>query len=184
MTHRTSELPPRWTRAPIGPDRELSLLVRGLHEHRRKILERYPLLKLPSDAPGISTPVAALVLSWERWSYMRGRCPDCGAPALGISFGGLLNVGLVGGVCTQCAAVVSRPIAGFVVAARGARASVEGTPYEFGFVNWRWGFRGIPRPLVLALKRLGVKELPTPRSGADEPGSGGGYWTDDGERIA
>jgi hypothetical protein len=184
MTSFATHVPAGWERAPTGRNRELSLLVRGVYEHREEILESYPLVKLPSDHPEVSTPVAALILAWERWNYVQGKCPECGARALGISFGGLLNVGSVGGVCTQCALVVCRPIAGFVLAARGARESVEGTPYEFKFVNFRFGCRGIPRSLVGVLRKLGVKELPKASRGADEPVSGGAYFTMDGERIA
>jgi hypothetical protein len=183
MTNRTSQLPPAWESAPIGYKRELGLLVRGLYEHRAEILESHPLLKLPSDHPKVSTPVAALILAWARWDYLQGDCPECGAPALGISFGGLLNIGSVGGVCTKCALMVCRPIRGFVTAARGAQKSVQGTPYQFSFVNFRFGFRGIPRSLVAVLRKLGVKELPSPSRGADEPVSGGAYFTMDGKRI-
>jgi hypothetical protein len=155
-----------------------------MHHHRDEILASYPLVKLPSDHPRVSTPVAALLLAWERWNYVQGDCPECGARALGDSFGGLLNVGLVGGVCTRCALVVTRPIGGVAAAMRGAAESVQGTPYKFKFVNLRWGFRGIPRSLVAVLKKLGVQELPKPSRGADEPISGGAYYTMDGVRIA
>jgi hypothetical protein len=154
-----------------------------MYKHREEILESYPLLKLPSDHPEVSTPVAALILAWERWNYVQGKCPECGARALGISFGGLLNIGSVGGVCTKCALVVTRPIGGIAAAIRGSAAIVEGTPYEFQFVNFRFGFRGIPRSLVGVLRKLGVKELPKASRGADEPVSGGAYFTMDGERI-
>ena len=184
MTRQASTLPAKWERAPSGYNLDLGLLVRGVHEHRDEILKFHPLVKLPSDHPKASTPVAALILAWERWDHMRGECPECGARALGISFGGMLNVGIVGGVCTQCALVVTRPIGGIVVAMRGARESVEGTPYEFQFVNFRFGFRGIPRSLVAVLRKLGVTELPKPSRGADEPISGGAYYTMDGERIS
>ena len=184
MTRQASTLPARWERAPRGHNRDLGLFVRGVYEHREEILNSYPLVKLPSDHPEVSTPVAALILAWERWDYVQGDCPECGARALGISFGGLLNVGSVGGVCTKCALVVTRPIAGVAAAMRGAAASVEGTPYEFQFVNFRFGFRGIPRSLVAVLRKLGVTELPKASRGADEPIGGGAYFTMDGERIA
>lgn len=172
--------PTKWERAPHGYNRDLSLLVRGVFEHRDTILESYRLVKLPSDTPGISTPVAALILAWERWDYVQGECPDCGARALGTSFGGMLSSGSVGGVCTQCSLVVMRHIGGIGLAANGAQKSVEGTPYRFRFVNWRWGFRGIPRRLVSVLRKLGVKELPKSSSGADQPPSGFLGWTIDG----
>jgi hypothetical protein len=184
MTRQASTLPAKWEPAPIGRNRDRSLLVCGIYEHREEILESYPWVKLPSDHPEVSTPVAALILAWESWNYVQGKCPECGARALGISFGGLLNVGSVGGVCTQCALVVTRPIGGIAAAIRGSAASVEGTPYEFKFVNFRFGFRGIPRSLVAVLRKLGVTELPKPSRGADEPISGGAYYTMDGERIS
>ena len=184
MTRQASTLPAKWERAPSGYNLDLGLLIRGLHEHRDEILKFHPLVQLPSDHPKVSTPVAALILAWERWNYVQGDCPECGARALGISFGGLLNVGSVGGVCTKCALVVCRPIGGFVAAARGARESVERTPYDFGFVNFRFGFRGIPRSLVAVLRKLSVKELPKPSRGTDEPIGGGAYFTMDGVRIA
>ena len=183
MTSLATQVPLGWERAPIGRSRDRSLLVRGVYEHREEILESYPWVKLPSDHPEVSTPVAALILAWERWNYVQGKCPECGARALGISFGGLLNIGSVGGVCTQCALVVTRPIGGIAAALRGSAASVEGTPYEFGFVNFRFGFRGIPRSLVAVLRKLGVKDLPKPSRGADEPIGGGAYFTMDGKRI-
>lgn len=184
MTRQPSPLPAAWERASSGHDRNLGLLVRGMHDHRDEILEAYPLVKLPSDHPKVFTPVAALLLAWERWDYLRGTCPECGASALGISFGGLLNIGLVGGVCTRCALIVTRHIGGFAAAARGAQESVEGTPYEFRFVNWRWGFRGIPGTLVTVLRKLGVTDLPMVSSGEGEPVSGGAYFAEDGKRLA
>jgi hypothetical protein len=184
MTHQASALPAAWERAPRDHNRDLGLLIRGMSDHREEILKSYPLLKLPSDHPRVFTPVAALLLAWERWDHVQGKCPECGARALGISFGGLLNIGSVGGVCTKCTLVVTRPIAGIAAAIRGSAASVKGTPYEFKFVNFRFGFRGIPRSLVGVLRKLGVKQLPKASREADEPISGGAYYTMDGARIA
>jgi hypothetical protein len=146
--------------------------MRGVYEKRKRILADHPMVRLPTTNRKVWTPVAALILAWERWNYVQGKCPKCGGRALGISFGGLLSIGSVAGVCTKCALVVSRHIGGIGMSVSGAQKCVEGTPYQFKFLNWRWGIQGIPRPLVTVLRRLGVKELPKPSRGAGEPWGG------------
>lgn len=169
MTDR--ELPADWERATKGYNRDLSRLVRVIYENRKKILESHPWVPIPGDDPKATTPVAAMILGWERWDHMRGQCPDCRGPSLGVMFGGLLTIGSVEGVCTQCGRIVSRPIRSFYAAFCGAALSVKGTPYTFKFVGWRWCIRGIPATLVTMLKELGVKKLPEPSSGnSDERG--------------
>ena len=156
-------------------DRDLSLLVRGIYEKRKEILAHHPMVRLPTADPKIWTPVAALILAWERWDYVQGKCPKCCGRALGVSFGGLLSIGSVGGVCTKCALMVSRHIGGIGAAVRGAQKSVEGTPYRFRFLNWRWGIQGIPQKLVTVLRRLGVKELPKASRETGEPWGGASF---------
>ena len=157
-------MPTPWERAGNQYDQDLCLLVREVFAHRKQILAHYPWVKLPNRDRRITTPVAALILAWERWNYLQGDCPDCGSPALGVSFGGMLTNGLVTGVCTKCACLVKRFIGGGR-AATGARKCVEGTPYRFqsGPGMWySWYFQGIPAELVAVLKKLGVVDLPTP----------------------
>ena len=161
-------VPTPWERAGNLYDQDLCLLVRGVFAHREQILAHYPWVRLPYRVPQITTPVAALILAWERWNYLQGDCPDCGSPALGVSFGGMLSKGQVTGVCIKCARIVKRFIGGGGRAATGARKCVEGTPYRFktGTGMWyNWHFQGIPSALVAVLQELGEVELPTPTAG-------------------
>lgn len=162
MTSLATQAPPGWERATKGYNRDLSRLVRCIYENRARILESYPMVPIPSDDPKAFTPVAALILAWERWSFMRGQCPDCRGPSLGVMFGGLMVLGSVDGVCTQCGRIVSRHINGFGAAMGGAALSVKGTPYRFAFVGWRWRIPGIPASLVAMLKEIGIRKLPEP----------------------
>lgn len=158
-------LPSPWERTNNLYDHELSILVREVFAHRDQILVHYPLVKLPSGYRRISTPLAALILAWERWNYLQGDCPDCGSPALGVCFGGMLSKGQVTGVCTKCAILVKRFIGGGGRAASGAQKCLEGTPFSFRSRKamwYSWHFQGIPSALVAVLKKLGVTDLPRP----------------------
>src|ERR1035437_1086575 len=97
MTSFATQVPPGWERATRGYNRDLSRLVRCIYENRAKTLASYPRVPIPSDDSKASTPVAALILAWERWSFMRGQCPDCRGPSLGVMFGGLMVLGSVDG---------------------------------------------------------------------------------------
>lgn len=158
-------VPLPWERAGNLYDQDLSLLIRELFKHRVQILAHYPLVKLPNRDPRITTPIAALILAWERWNYLQGECPDCAEPALGVSFGGMLSKGQVAGVCTKCARVVKRFIGGGSRAATGARKCIEGMPYRFNTGNemwYNWHFQGIPSDVVAMLLELGVVDVPRP----------------------
>ena len=164
-------VPTPWERAGDLYDQDLCLLVRGVFAHREQILAHYPWVKLPSRDPRITTPVAALILAWERWNYLQGDCPDCGSPALGVCFGGMLSNGQVTGVCTKCTRLVKRFIGGGGRAATGAQKCVEGTPYRSNTGNavwYNWHFQGIPSDLVAVLQELGVVDLPTPTVGTSK----------------
>jgi hypothetical protein len=163
------EAPGPWKRTNWH-DRNTSLLVRGVYEKREELLAHHPRVQLPSGIPTMSTPVAALILAWERWPCANGNCPECGAHALGTWFGGMLSTGAVAGVCTQCALMVGRHIGGAGAALAGAQRSVAGTPYKFRFPGgWHWEFIGVPPALVTVLRRLGVEKLPKPSRRADKP---------------
>lgn len=165
--HEHAPVRDAWRRWDAWYDRDRSLLVRAIYEHRSEILACYPCVQLPSGEPGISTPVAALVTAWDRWDDFRGECPDCSAPSLGTTFYGNINHGHVVGVCTACALVVwrDRCIVGSVAR---ARASVADTPWQFTLVGIGWRFVGVPRALVAVLGELGVDNLPAPRHSGDE----------------
>src|SRR2546430_3384377 len=98
--------PPSW-RAHARHDADLSRLLGALSRRRRDVLVCYPRVPLADEATGTTTPLAALLLLWERWEYLRGACPACGSVALGVSFGGLLSVGSVTGCCLGCARLVT-----------------------------------------------------------------------------
>src|SRR6185437_7718245 len=97
---------------------ELSRLLCAMLAWRQPLLTMYPTTPVPAELP---TPVAALLLVWERWDLASGACPRCGAPALATSFGGLLSTGAVRGTCTVCAALVGRWVGGLVRVMSGCR---------------------------------------------------------------
>jgi hypothetical protein len=153
-------------------DRDMSRLVRAVYAHRAEILERHPLVPLPLGPFQKSTPVAALILAWERAACMGGACPACGAPALGTLFSGHFFQGYVYGVCTKCARVVRRWIKGFGAGVSAVGKATEGTPYRFSYPRWHWrwywSFVGIPTGLVTVLRKLGETDLPEARGWKEE----------------
>jgi len=173
--------PDGWDGARGCYNRDLSRLLREMFKYREELLARYPWVPLPSDEPSTSTPLAALLLAWKRWDLLRGQCPECGALVLGTDFGGFLSIGLISGVCTRCALVVSRRIRGIGEALQGARQSVGGTPYAMRFVRWHWGFRGIPAGLLAVLGEMGADDLPPPSSGNNDPIGGAHFSIGEGE---
>lgn len=140
-------------------------LLRAMHDRRHELLEYYPGVPVPAAH---RTPVAALLLVWQRWSYASGTCPMCGGLALATSFGGLLSTGSVSGACTRCGAVVTRWIGGLVRVIAGCRAACEGTRYRipFGTFPGGWSMSGEPKELLAVLGELGEGSLPNARDAA------------------
>lgn len=139
-------------------DEQRASLLRPLFSYRQQILDLYPRVPLAAERGTASVPVAALLLLWERWNYLRGPCPNCGSDALGTSFGGLLSIGSVGGCCLGCASVVTRPVGGMGVIARCLRAYLGDTPYRlWPDRSWAWSLSRLQRPIVAVLQELGAE---------------------------
>lgn len=143
-------------------------LVAAMLAHREPLLEWYPRVPVPSDDVTLYTPVAALLLVWEHWNFAHGSCPRCGAPAVAIAFGGLLNTGSVSGCCAGCGQVVNRRGGGFPWVVRCCELATAGTPYRIPFRKFPggWHLAGEPQALVAALQEVGARELPHLHPGA------------------
>lgn len=126
-----------WWFAGFGSESRARLLA-AMYRRREDLLERYPRALLPAEIP---TPLAALLLVWERWSDASGECPVCGGLALGTHFGGLLSIGGVSGTCTRCGAIVTRSIRGLAAAISGCTSACEGTEYRIPFRSFPGGWR-------------------------------------------
>ena len=165
-------LPP-W-QAHAQRDAGLSKLLRALYRNRRDVLAFYPRVPLADESTGGSTPVAALLLLWERWDYLRGACPACGSMALGMSFGGLLTVGAVTGCCLGCARFVTRHIGGVGPILSSVNEGLQDTPYrltlaarpappgngEITYGGWGWALPPRLAALEAVLQELGAFDAP------------------------
>jgi hypothetical protein len=129
-------------------------------EHRREILRWYPHIPLSTSPEGPATPVAALLLLWDRWDYVRGPCPRCGNWALGVSVAGSFSIGRVAGHCSGCGEAVSRFVPGGLALTKACVQRVlADSPYQIEFTDWGWCLRDIPSGLVAVLKELGATGL-------------------------
>jgi hypothetical protein len=117
--------PPPWEAHPSqrpSHDRDMAMLTGATWEHRDRLLREAPWTPFPQNDCTFTfgpdrrpLPVGALITLWDRWDAMTGDCPECGAPALGVSFGAGLSVGGIRGCCPRCA--------------RSTRRMVEGCPH-------------------------------------------------------
>jgi hypothetical protein len=118
-------LPPAW-RVHLRRDPPLRQLLRAIYRHRDAVLAYYPHVPLTGER----TSVSALILLWERWDYVSGRCPKCRSAVLGVAFGGLLSCGQVTGCCLGCARLVSRFIGGAGLIQSAIHERLRDTPYR------------------------------------------------------
>lgn len=165
MSLSPSEQPPRPWSPTNRRSRIWARLLRAMLAHRARLLEWYPRVRVPTTLDSWRpTPVAALLLVWERWPLASGPCPRCGGPAVAVSFGGSGAWGVVSGYCTSCGLLVNRTCSGLGAIRAGCRAAAEGTSYPIviptdpGF----WAVHGPPRELVAVLGELGASDLPHP----------------------
>lgn len=167
--------PPVPTTPPPGPWKALasfaperSRLVAALWRRRAELLSWYPLVPvgLPDHRDQRAAPVGALLLLWERWDYAQGTCPRCLAPAFGTSWGGMLSLGSVGGVCTVCGVVVTRYIGGIGMVVEGIRNQLSGVLHGLGPRSYPggWFLKGRCDTLIAVLQELGETDLPDPGS--------------------
>jgi hypothetical protein len=163
ISFRSDPLPGSWEPVPRRRKTEARLLVAML-ACRERLLEWYPRVFVPALDPKVRTPVAALLLVWDRWDYASGPCPRCGGPAVATSFGGVMSIGSVSGCCTVCGGVVTRPGRGFMWVKHHCDKATEGTPYRIPFRQFPggWALRGEPRNLVAVLRELGANGVPDP----------------------
>ena len=150
------------------PDR--ARLYRAVFQHRTELAACYPWVSIPQCSGAFRfgeherpCPMGALILLWERWPLLRGGCPACKAPALGISFGGYLSGGSIGGICLGCHLVVSRWIAGISRIRRGVEPILKNTPFYLRS-GYGVGSSGVPAALIAVLQELGASDLPAANS--------------------
>jgi hypothetical protein len=127
-------------------------VLRALYGHRREVLAYYPAVPIADE-----TEVAALILLWERWESLRGRCPACGSEVLGVAFGGLLSCGQITGCCLGCARLVSSFIGGAGLIQSAINERLHDTPYrltltaqapppdadQFTYGGWGWSLEAV-----------------------------------------
>lgn len=161
------DTPKPW-RAVRKRDPSMAGLLDALFRFRSDIMATYPRVRIFGRGGDLAAPVGAPLLLWERWDKTRGFCPQCGADALGVSFGGLLTVAAVSGCCIRCVTVVTRHVAGIGVILNEIEASLEGTPYhlplsacapEGGALlgGWGWALGRTQPGAVAVLEGLGAR---------------------------
>jgi hypothetical protein len=150
------------------PDR--ARLYRAVFQHRTELATYYPWVYLPQWRGAFKfgelerpCPMGALILLWERWPLLRGGCLECKAPALGISFGGYLIGGSIGGICLGCDLLVSRRIAGTSPIRSGVEPILKNTPFYLRS-GYGVGSSGAPAALIAVLQELGATDLPAANS--------------------
>jgi len=150
------------------PDR--ARLYRAVFQYRTELATCYPWVYLPQWRGAFKfgelerpCPMGALILLWDRWPLLRGGCPECKAPALGISFGGYLIGGSIGGICLGCDVLVSRRIAGTSPIRSGVEPILKNTPFYLR-TGYGVGSSGAPAALIAVLQELGATDLPAANS--------------------
>ena len=105
-------------------------------------------------------PVGALLFLWENSFLFTGECPYCGDKTYGYSFGGLLNIGGITGCCVNCGASTQNPIGGLMKLNNLLSPALQETPYYINGLIYGGTYEGKRWPLLRALKKLGIKDLP------------------------
>lgn len=131
---------------------DLARLYDAIYRHRAALLASHPDVPVrrltrrpthPQTTPPMS--VGTLVTLWARWPAMSGRCPACGAPALGTGYQGMLANAHVFGVCLSsgaaaCGAALRRWHGGGIGSlAESVRRHLAGTPHPLG-VGWSFEY--------------------------------------------
>jgi hypothetical protein len=147
--------------------RDLARLLEAAWRHRARLAAWYPWV--PVTPARVSSPfhgaygpypAGALVLLWNRSSFFRGTCPQCGAEALGFGLSGALSQGHIHGICLGCARWLSRSFGTIGRCLDAARPALAGSCFSVS---------GGPRisstapvGLVAVLEELGETGLPDP----------------------
>jgi ribosomal protein S27E len=105
-------------------------------------------------------PVGALVYLWDNCPLFTGKCPKCGGKTYSYAFGGLLSIGDIRGCCVSCGESVSNPIGGLGRLSMELKPVLKETPYYINGLIYGGTYEGKRGPLIKALKKLGIKELP------------------------
>jgi hypothetical protein len=157
-----ASLPPFHPRAPASP--AAARLLRATLSHLGPLLETDPWLPVPQSSCSFRfgdrkapLPLAALAILWEKWPAARGTCPACGAEVYGFAFGGLLSVGGVAGLCAGCGLRLQRPVGGLCAVGEQVRPLLRNTPFRLTVGVFGGSAAGPLRPLLQALKALGVR---------------------------
>ena len=105
-------------------------------------------------------PVGALLFLWEKAPLFTGKCSHCGGKTYNYAFGGLLSIGDIRGCCVSCGESVSNPVGGLGKLYKIFKPILENTPYYINGMAFGGTYEGKRWPLLRALKKLGIKDLP------------------------
>lgn len=155
-----SVLPP-WE--PIARRKpSLARILREVIRLREPLADHYPNILIPAIPE--PTRLGAIMLVWSWWEDARSPCAACGAIALMVSWGGMLSIGHMTGVCLGCQHVVTRYIGGMAIGLAAVHRALDGSgykmPMQFG-PGWSLGGRAVA--LVAVLQELGATGLPNCR---------------------
>ncbi|HEX5634191.1 MAG TPA: hypothetical protein VFX50_13220 [Gemmatimonadales bacterium] len=176
-----------WSKSVL-PARPEPLLA-ALWRHRRAIVERVPLLPLPTYRPARTSPMyapaplvtsgqepmpvndgdpagpgpdihaAALITVWEHWAYASGHCHACRGPMVATFWGGIMGVGSVSGTCVECFARGGRFLPGFPTAMGQIGRILERTPWLLPWTPLAFRLGGRAEELRRILTELGETGL-------------------------
>jgi hypothetical protein len=77
----------------------------------------------------LSLPVGLLYHLWDKADEFRGRCPSCGSDIYGYTFGGMLTVGGIKGICLGCGQDASLWLGGLGTVRNLIHKYLPDTPY-------------------------------------------------------
>lgn len=147
-------------------DRDRAAVIRAVLKISKSGEPLDPWLPFPQNSCGFTfgkedrpLPVGALLYLWKEWHALTGRCPECNGRVFGYGFVGLMSSGALTGCCIECATTACRRVVLGIF--RGELTPIlKSTPFNLKTYRFGGTFEGSRAPLVEALRKFGVTDLP------------------------